>query len=210
MRFPNAYSGVKKIFTAEIIMLLVSIAGVAASGLNLSDTGDSTILGMVAVALIAAGLLSVIAFILNLVGIVQARKDEAKFTNALWAVIGGIVMSCVQAAFADNAAVVDAAQTVASICSALATFFVIDGILSLAEQMRNKDMVAKGKRAKVILITLWVVVIALQLVGTIFGAANDTLLLIESVLLVAAGVLSVIAYLVYLAYLSKARVMLAQ
>ena len=92
----------------------------------------------------------------------------------------------------------------------MATFFVIDGILSLAEQMRNKDMVAKGKRAKVILITLWVVVIALQLVGTIFGAANDTLLLIESVLLVAAGVLSVIAYLVYLAYLSKARVMLAQ
>ena len=60
------------------------------------------------------------------------------------------------------------------------------------------------------MITLWLIVVILQLVGTIFGAGNETLLLIESVLLVAAGVLSILLYFVYLSYLSKARTMLGQ
>ncbi|MBQ3387440.1 MAG: hypothetical protein IJG53_08990, partial [Eggerthellaceae bacterium] len=59
-------------------------------------------------------------------------------------------------------------------------------------------------------VTLWLIVVILQLLGTIFGTGNDTLMLIESVLLVAAGVLSIILYFVYLSYLSKSRTMLGQ
>ena len=210
MRFPNAHEGVKKIFTAEILMLIVTLGTLIVNGLAMSQNRPDGLIAAAAIILVAAGVISIIAFIMNLLGIIQARKDESKFTYALYAVIGGIVASLVQSAFPNNGIVVDAANTVSSICSALATYFVIDAILSLAEQLGNADMIAKGKRARIIVITLWLIVVILQLVGTIFGAGNETLLLIESVLLVAAGVLSILLYFVYLSYLSKARTMLGQ
>ncbi len=210
MRFPNAHEGVKKIFTAEILMIIVTIGTVIVSGISMSGDRSEGAIGAAAIILVAAGVISIIAFIMNLLGIIQARKDEQQFTYALYAVIGGIVASLVQSAFPNNGLVVDAANTVSSICSALATYFVIGGILNLAEQLGNADMIAKGKRARIIVVTLWLIVVILQLLGTIFGTGNDTLMLIESVLLVAAGVLSIILYFVYLSYLSKSRTMLGQ
>ncbi|MBR3257610.1 MAG: hypothetical protein IKF96_01320 [Eggerthellaceae bacterium] len=210
MRFPNAHEGVKKIFTAEILMIIVTIGTVIVSGISMSGNRSEGAIGAAAIILVAAGVISIIAFIMNLLGIIQARKDEQQFTYALYAVIGGIVASLVQSAFPNNGLVVDAANTVSSICSARATYSVIGGIQNLAEQLGNADMIAKGKRARIIVVTLWLIVVILQLLGTIFGTGNDTLMLIESVLLVAAGVLSIILYFVYLSYLSKSRTMLGQ
>ena len=36
MRFPNAHEGVKKIFTAEILMIIVTIGTVIVSGISMS------------------------------------------------------------------------------------------------------------------------------------------------------------------------------
>ena len=200
----------QKIFSAEILMIIVTLGTIVVQAIALSGNDSERSFSIMAIVLMAAGIISIIAFIMNLLGIIQARKDEQQFTYALYAVIGGIVASLVQSAFPNNGLVVDAANTVSSICSALATYFVIGGILNLAEQLGNADMIAKGKRARIIVVTLWLIVVILQLLGTIFGTGNDTLMLIESVLLVAAGVLSIILYFVYLSYLSKSRTMLGQ
>ena len=102
MRFPNAHEGVKKIFTAEILMIIVTIGTVIVSGISMSGDRSEGAIGAAAIILVAAGVISIIAFIMNLLGIIQARKDEAKFTYALYAVIGGIIASLVQSAFPDN------------------------------------------------------------------------------------------------------------
>ena len=210
MRFPNAHEGVKKIFTAEVLMLIVTLGTLIVNGLAMSQNRSDGLIAAAAIVLVVAGIISIIAFIMNLLGIIQARKDEAKFTYALYAVIGGIVASLVQSAFLDNGLVIGIANTFASVCSALATFYVIEGILSLAEQLGNDDMIAKGKRARIIVVTLWLVVVILQLLGTFFGTGNETLVVVESVLVLSAGVLSIILFFVYLSYLSKSRVMLGQ
>ena len=210
MRFPNAHEGVQKIFSAEILMIIVTLGTIVVQAIALSGNDSERSFSIMAVVLMAAGIISIIAFIMNLLGIIQARKDEAKFTYALYAVIGGIVASLVQSAFPDNGLVIGIANTFASVCSALATFYVIEGILSLAEQLGNDDMIAKGKRARIIVVTLWLVVVILQLLGTFFGTGNETLVVVESVLVLSAGVLSIILFFVYLSFLSKSRVMLGQ
>ena len=200
----------QKIFSAEILMIIVTLGTIVVQAIALSGNDSERAIGAAAIILVTAGVISIIAFIMNLLGIIQARKDEAKFTYALYAVIGGIVASLVQSAFPDNGLVIGIANTFASVCSALATFYVIEGILSLAEQLGNDDMIAKGKRARIIVVTLWLVVVILQLLGTFFGTGNETLVVVESVLVLSAGVLSIILFFVYLSYLSKSRVMLGQ
>ena len=200
----------QKIFSAEILMIIVTLGTIVVQAIALSGNDSERSFSIMAIVLMAAGIISIIAFIMNLLGIIQARKDEAKFTYALYAVIGGIIASLVQSAFPDNSLVIGIANTFASICSALATFYVIEGILSLAEQLGNDDMIAKGKRARTIVVTLWLIVVILQLLGTFFGTGNETLVVVESVLVLSAGVLSIILFFVYLSYLSKARVMLGQ
>ena len=119
MRFPNAHEGVKKIFTAEVLMLIVTLGTLIVNGLAMSQNRSDGLIAAAAIVLVVAGIISIIAFIMNLLGIIQARKDESKFTYALYAVIGGIVASLVQSAFPDNGLVIGIANTFASVCSAL-------------------------------------------------------------------------------------------
>ena len=209
MRFPNAHKGVKQIFTAEMLSLLCVIVATIISGMMTSGADEST-MGVIAIVGLVTGIVAIIAFILKLLGVINARKDEGNFSYALWAILAGIVCSLVATAFSGNTTVSSICTAVNDICSALVTYYVITGILSLAKQLGNKDMIAKGKRARTILITIWVIVIILQLVSAIFGAGNETMNIIMAVLAMCAGILEIVLYIIYLAYLSKARVMLGQ
>lgn len=99
MRFPNAAAGVKKIFTAEILALIGAIATVigtisaliaVAAAANNSTGGTAVAGGASVIFLLGAGVLGIIAFIMNIIGINSAAKDEASFKTALICVIVGI------------------------------------------------------------------------------------------------------------------------
>ena len=104
MRFPNASAGVKKLYTSEILSLIALIFALitAIAGfftIGVIDAGvDGAVnagLGVTGVFTILTAILSLIAFILSLVGLSRAGKDEPAFKYALYATFIGIVVSVV-------------------------------------------------------------------------------------------------------------------
>ena len=105
MTYPNAYHGVKKIFTAQILkiiegffMFIVAItsffsAGTAAleSALNSSGEASMTLATIALGFIVAAGILAIIAYIMNIVGLRQGGIDEEGFRM-------GFIVAC----FASN------------------------------------------------------------------------------------------------------------
>ena len=205
MSFTNAYRGIKKIFAAELMILIATLATYAISGLNATSPGKYVeVFGIVG---IAAGVLLIIAFILNLVGLIQARKDESNFTVALVLTLISIALTAVVTALPDNKLLADYGDPASNLLRLLTAFFVIQGVIAIARKLGKKNMVSRGKNIITLVVGIWFVVIALEVVLTILGS-NETLTTIAGIIGIAALVALVIVYFLYLSYLGKAKTML--
>ena len=224
MKFPNAANGVKKIFTAEILSLIsgicmfvmiVLLVVALAAAKAVSGGADGAAAGAVAsgagtlVFGIGSGVLAIIAFILNIVGISKASKDEESFRMALFAVIGGIILSVIGTAFNNvNGYVSSIMQALQVVADLLVLLYVIQGIRYLSLKLNRPDIDQKGQNLfKIIFIVLVLQFIA-RIVVIIFGgmAASIT----AAILALIAVILSVIEYILYRAFLAKAKKMLAE
>ena len=90
MKFPNAAKGVKKIFNAEIISLIAALVGGAGLVMSLigasKETNESlgtTLLAVSGILLIISGIALLVAGIMNIVGYIQAAKDEEGIKRAV-------------------------------------------------------------------------------------------------------------------------------
>lgn len=226
MRFPNAANGVKKLFTAEILSLvsgiclvagmafaLVTAAGASVYNQEASDAAAFTALGGgvgFIVCVIAAGVLALIAFILNLLGIFKSSKDDSAFKIALYALFAGIILSAVSLTFSGiNPVVSSLTDSLHTVTTLLVTIYVIQGIRNLATRLNNADMDNKGNNLFKMMIAIVLLVFASKIVVMIFGGVIWTSVPAAVMSLIAA-ILSVVQYVLYLSYLSKAKKMLAQ
>ena len=215
--FPNAYNGVKKIYTAEILSLIGTICLLIAAILVLVGIAASTVSDGTAVAGvvgggflgIAASVLMFISFIMNLVGLSNAAKDETAFKNALIVSVVGIVASVAMGAIPSGSLVADLCETVTQICQLLVTLLVCNGIINLAQRMGEPAMVEKGNTARKMLMAMWIVAIVVDIVSTLIdrGGTPST---ISSILSIIALVVSIVSYIFYLRLLSSSRTMLAK
>ena len=120
MRYPNAYKGVSQIFTAEIIEILaecwavigiiLALAGVGAADVTGSEIAGSGLAVSSIIFMIGTAVLLVIAFILNILGISNAAKDEDGFKAAKIAVIVAVlaVVVLIEAAQGERPVTADA------------------------------------------------------------------------------------------------------
>ena len=219
MKFPNAHNGVKKIFTAEILSLIGTVALIIAAILALtagamveSGAADSAVdetVGMVAglaVVGLAGTILMLVAFILNLVGIISAKKDEESFNTALIFVIVGIAASLFSGIFSKNALVGDFTRIITNFAEMLVAYYVVQGIMNLAVRLQDTEMFERGNQVRMYLMIAYCVPILMHLISTILSMNTDSVL--SEGLDLFASVLSLVVYVIYLGYLSKARKML--
>ena len=211
MKFPNAFAGVKKLYTSEILSLIALIcglitvfaafftAGVIEAGL---DSAVDTSLGVTGVFTILTGILFLIAFILNLVGLSQAGKDDPTFKLALYATILAIVISA-GASFVPEGVVKELLTVVNEIMLLLVSLLSITGIMSLSRQCMNAEMENRGKKL-IKIITASIIVAGISNIVYHFFAEGAVVLGIVSI------VIDLIASLIYLGYLNRARKMLAE
>ncbi len=216
MHFPNALEGVKKIHRAEILDLLsgiialiaaiVAIVSMSAGG---EDGGLGGLLGA-GVLLIAVAVLSIIAFIMNIVGLNKGKLDEGNFKNALYTVLVGILASILLGAAKEGSFLKDLGETLSSICRFLCSWYVCTAVISLADRMGDAEMSAKALKARKMLMTVWILSIVLQVISVLLAAfgAGDALAIVSTILGLAAIVVSIIAYILYLKMLSASRIML--
>ena len=218
MRFPNAYEGVKKIFTAEILaliarvcVLVAAIGGLAAVGaVAVADSvdGDSVIAvglagaGLAGIFGVAAGVIAIIAFILQIVGINKAKADEPAFKTAMIFILVAIAASGVGSIFSSNETLQSIAQIVTDVAGLCVTLYIIQGIKSLADRLNNGAVSAKGNQIFLLIAVMYGVVLLANLIG-LFAPT------IAGVLAIVAAVVGIVQYFFFLSYLSQAKKMLA-
>lgn len=232
MKFPNAYAGVKKIFTAEILRIIaivlsvgaliaaipVLVSVVAAAGTEVlndpSELADAlranalTVASGIAIVLalaVAAIILFLIAFILRIVGIANSMKDEPAFKISLTFLFLHIV--CVIAAqfllSNGNSSIYSLINTLGNFSELMVTIFIIQGIRSLADRLNNGKVSDLGTRILITLTVIYALIIIANLVA-IF-ASN-----IAAIVVVIAAIVNLVIYIIFLTYLAKAKKMLAE
>ena len=134
MRFPNAYRGVKKIWLAEMLMLLAAIVGIViviVAAMNGSMVGEDIVISEgvktpIAVLGIVTAVILLIGFILNLVGLINANNDDSAFRIALLVTILGVVASAISAIWSNNETLNKWMDTAITICSMFASYYDVD------------------------------------------------------------------------------------
>lgn len=220
MRFPNAAKGVSKIFTAEIIALIAAIfsGGFLFAVLltnkfmteNNETAFDAAGISMLTLGIVAAVLL-IIAGIINIIGYIQAAKDEESFKKAIYCTIAGIVFGVVGSLLVDKSGFLGWLGTTFNVVSELMTLLVfifsIGGLMNLSGKCHNKEMVADGALLLKFISCICVLYIIILIVTRVFRE-NDFNKIISSICSVIATVLSIMQYILYLVYLKNAKKML--
>ena len=217
MRFPNAFSGVKKIWLAEILMLLAAVIGIilifviAGNSILVDDVivfNEGAAGTPVAILGISAALIALIGFILNLVGLINARKDEEAFKVALLVTGLGIIAAAIGAIWSSNAVLNKWMDTLTTIFSMFASYFVLTGIANLADQMPDPSTKALALKSRTLVEGSFCATAIFKLIINIFNIQSGST--IHTIMAVVAMVLELLAYILYLRALAKGRKMLAK
>ena len=215
MRYPNAYKGVSQIYKAELIAILAVActcigAILAIFGVGVADVGSEAVGKGFAITgglfVIATAVLMIVSYILNIIGVGNAAKDESGFRSAMIAIIIGIVASIVAGIFSNKEVVCLLAQLVSKICDIMVFWFCIGGIRNLADKMNDRNIANKADSFTKLIIGIYVAGIVLAIIGSFVKAGG----FLDGFIDVAGAVCSIIAYLSYLSLLKGARDMLAR
>ena len=215
MRYPNAYKGVSQIYKAELIAILAVIctgigAILAIFGVGVADVGSEAVGAGFAITgglfVMATAVLMIVSYILNIIGVGNAAKDEVGFRSAMIAIIIGIVAAIVAGIFANNEIVFLIAQLVSRICDIMVFWFCIGGISNLAEKLNDRAVVNKTDSFTRLIIGIYIAGIVLAVIGTFVRGGG----FLDGFIDVVGSVCSIVAYLAYLSLLRDAKDMLAR
>ena len=215
MRFPNAYRGVKKIWLAEMLMLLAAIVGiimVIVMAANGTMVGEDIVINEgvktpIAVFGIVTAVIALVAFILNLIGLINANNDDSAFRIALLVTILGVVASAISAIWSNNETLNKWMDTAITICSMFASYYVLTGIANLAEKMSDAATKALALKSRTLVEGSFCATALFKLIISIFKIQDGST--ISTILAVIALLLELVSYILYLRALSKGKKMLA-
>ena len=218
MSYPNAASGVSKIRTGAILTLVATFCsiiaiifvgagiGAAANSKSVEGAIGSAVAGLAGLIIfkIAQGVLTLIAFILTLIGVIKAMKDESSFTMALIFTIVGNVCGIIELFLSGTAQGVF--QLISSLASIAAIMFIVIGIRNLAQKLGNSDLTARYRTLVIIIAVICVLTLVANIIvlanGGVTGAA------VSVAFSIIAAVLNIVLLFIYLSYLGRAKAML--
>ena len=216
MRFPNAFRGIKKIWLAELLMLLAAVVGiimVIVMATNGTMVGEDIIINEsvktpIAILGIVTAVIALVAFILNLVGLINANNDDPAFRIALLVTILGIVASAISAIWSNNETLNKWMDTAITICSLFASYYVLTGIANLAEKMSDAATKALALKSRTLVEGSFCATALFKLIISIFKIQEGST--ISTILAVIALLLELVSYILYLRALAKGKKMLAK
>ena len=212
--FKNAFDGIKKIYKGEILSMIATVLSVVGGILGISglqagegtSSGDS-LLVIAGILVIVAGVIAVIAVVLNVSGVTRASKDEAAFKSALIALGVGFAANLLITIFSKNQTIGSIGKTVATVAEMMASYFICTGVINLADRIGNKAVSERGKKIRTLLMGIWLVSAVLNALTAIFQG-NQTMEGIIVAVAVVGGIVSIVAYFLYIGLLGRAKKML--
>lgn len=207
MKYPNASKGLRTIVIAEFIALAASIIAVIVSVFALPEVDASeSVLYASGIVMLAALLMYVAAYVMEIFGITRASKDEPAFRVSLYAIIASIIFAVLSAFFFENETV----YLILSIAGDVAYFFfvhyIIHGIMHLSGHLDRPELSKKGKKIfTVIYIGIFFEVIV-RIIEIVYGQkqAEEIALPFDLV----ANILKTVEYIMFLIYIIKGNKML--
>lgn len=206
--YPNAKSGIGKLYVAEILALALAlltilmgiIAVVAIAKLNESLAGVAGVLAIIAM------LGAIVYLVIRIIGLIDAGKDEQAFKTALYCVVGALgisVLNFILGIAKAGSVVTTIVGLIGDILSLLGAVYTIIGVRNLAQKVNRSD-VADFSR-----ITMYLVVGA-TLLGIVLGFIGGVIPegVASQVIEVIAAVISIVVEVVFIALLSKGKNML--
>ena len=210
MKYPNASIGIKRIFVSEMIALAASIITAVCSVIFMACYKDPELfdaVGIASIGLFAALGVFIFSYILQIIGIVRASKDEPAFRVSLIAIIAALVITVLECIFFEGnhiiAFILDIATDVAEF---FLVHYIIHGIMHISDHLGRDDISKKGKRIfRVIYIAIGFEIVV-RVFELIFGKELGEQLSMPFGLV--ADILSVVEYILFLSYIGKANKLL--
>ena len=214
MKFPNTFKGIQKIWIAEMLMLLASVLSIVL--LFVVANNSAVVEDVLVVAIdtptqvlsIASAVLMIVAFVLNLIGIINCHKDDKNFVNALIATVLGVICGIVNAIWGEaKPRLGEWMEFVMVMESCYASYYVLTGVSNLSEAYpdpQTKKLVDKSRNW---LLGSFCLSAILKLIVDIFNIQDGTPKTIMGIVAVLAEIVS---YVIYIMALNKSKKMLAR
>ncbi|MCR4610644.1 MAG: hypothetical protein K5644_01980 [Lachnospiraceae bacterium] len=195
MEHENARNGIGKVFAAEIIQIIsvacMLLAFIPKTGLAMGTS--------------ISGILMIISFILMLVGLNKAGKDNARLKKAFICFVVTVIISLLLAVLSSVAKatwVSQMGQIITAIISLIATYNVLMGCAEL-----NTNLAKKAQSTWKLYVTVVIIDIVLTVVGITLGVMGmtDMSLALTIAWVVLDMILDLITYIKYLGFLNTAR-----
>lgn len=216
MKYPNAAKGINKIFIAEILSILGAVLALIIAIMAVTNNVDTSLSGDAAAQALESTniaapfatlgivmmVLMVVSFFLNFIGILNASKDEIGFKKALWALCASIAFSIAAGFLAgSNPRLANWLEVPSTLFELVVTIYVLEGIGTLADKLGKKNISEMSRSCRTWFMSALILSAAAQILVSI-GVSNSAL---TSASGIAAALLQLVAYVVYVRVLSKAR-----
>ena len=210
--YMNVKKGLDQLYLSQILRIvelvltiITTLLGALTIGLAFLASG-----GLASLFAILTGLFAIVLilamigdFVLGLLGILNASKDEQLYKNALvWLVIG-IVVSLIVSAIGEKSGIWKFLKAVlnagSSFCNFMVVYSVINATVTVAQAIGNIEVFNLGQQRANSFKTLYIVAIILQFLSFIP--------FIGGLLSLAGGIILIIIFFQYLGFLGKAKMM---
>lgn len=216
MKYPRAQKGVTLLWIAALISIIVSVVAVIGAILS-GFSFDNDIVKKAGLGVLGgAGIAALVVFILELIGLVEAKEDEKGFRFALIAVFVSIILSIVSGIF--NAFDQDVLKLIGRIFDVLSSVsslgsltFIFVGIMNLAGKLNDQKMVARGRRLIHIIWFVFISSIVLSFVSVVLPTnIGDWVKILIGALALVSAILELVSTILTYVYYYKAKEMLKQ
>ena len=214
MKFPNTFKGIQKIWIAEMLMLLASVLSIVL--LFVVANNSAVVEDVLVVAIdtptqvlsIASAVLMIVAFVLNLIGIINCRKDDKNFVNALIATVLGVICGIVNAIWGEAKPRLGSwMEFVMVMESCYASYYVLTGVSKLSEAYPDEATKKLVDKSRNWLLGSFCLSAGLKLIVDIFNIQDGTP---KTIMAIVAVLAEIVSYVIYLMALNKSKKMLAK
>jgi len=220
MRFPNACKGLKKIFYAELISLIALVPYAVSMVLiqflpeEINENNAEMLPAEVVVTILSlvSLVLMTVAYVLNIIGYVNASKDNESFKKAMLLTIAGLVLTVVSGIMENvNASPIltNTFDSMEQILDLLITLTTISGIVTLSVTYGDLRMVESGKALFKFLFAIYLPTLIAYVFVYMLRNTRSAAILAVTVTLIS-FVLNAVYSLLYLRYLYRAVNMLEE
>ena len=202
MKYPNASKGLQTFMIAEFITLAASIIAVIASILALPGVeAPQSELSVSVVVMLVVVIMYVAAYVMGIIGITGACKDEPAFKVSLFAIIALLIFSVLSTFFYKNETVYFIFSIAADVAYFFLVHYIIHGIMHLSEHLGRPDLSKSGKKIFTVVYIGIIFEVIVRIIEIVYGQKQG-----EEIALpfdVVANILKTIEYFMFLIYIIK-------